>query len=65
MPNEAITHFRVSVDDETMPLLMEQAQLVHCPPPLLLSIIIRDVLTHAKETGLAFAVVPQNSNRTH
>ncbi len=59
------THFLVPVDDETMPLLLEQAEVAGCPPRLLLAIIIRDVLAHAKAKGLAFAVATPPSGSKH
>ena len=65
MPNGSMTTFRVLVDDETMPLLMERAAAAGCPPRLLLSIIVRDVLAHAKETGLSFAVVTPPTGSRH
>ena len=56
-PSAEPTHFRVPVDDETMPLLLEQAEAAGCPPRLLLSVIVREVLAHAKAEGLSFAVM--------
>lgn len=51
------THFRVPVDDETMPLLMEQAAAARLPPASLLAVIVRDVLAHAKAEGMMFATL--------
>jgi len=60
-----MTHFRVPVDAETMPILMEQAKAAGCPPPLLLAVIVRDALAFAKASGLTLALGTPVSGSKH
>ncbi len=62
-----LTYFRVPLDDAAMVVLMEQAEAARCPPRLLLSIIVRSVLAHAKAEGLAFAAatIQPSTTSTH
>jgi len=46
------TTFRVPVDDEHMPTLMEQAVAAGVDPPALLDVIVNDILAFAKRQGI-------------
>jgi predicted transcriptional regulator len=54
------THFTVGFDDETVDLLMDLAEETRCPPAMLISSIVRDVLRDdAAAHGAEAAPIPK------